>query len=128
MFSFSLGHRPGLKIQTPMKCPAWNVVELSDAAKEKRAALAGNITNAAVRLGLAQRWGMFAPHPSVVDGYPIVAARRGDGEVLDVFVDPPRPVTREKPASIMQHFPSYRWRKYFNRVEHLEPVVLVEAG
>jgi predicted DCC family thiol-disulfide oxidoreductase YuxK len=60
---------------------------------------------------LAQRWDMFAPYPWTDDGWYVITAQLHNGQTVDVFRDG-RPLTWEKPAWVVDDYPSQRWRKY----------------
>lgn len=67
----------------------------------------------AVRLD--QYWDMFAPRPLVDDNWFVIAARTGDGRVLDLFQHA-QPRTWKKPADLRDLFPAERWRKYMDEI------------
>ncbi|GAB2966765.1 hypothetical protein GCM10027048_41690 [Hymenobacter coalescens] len=58
-----------------------------------------------------QHWGMFAPTVFKDDGWYILQARTKDGRVLDLYRGG-RPVTYQKPYSVMALHKNDRWRKY----------------
>lgn len=62
-------------------------------------------------LGLAQRWGMFAPHPGTGDGWIVARATWPDGRAGDLMRDG-APVTWEKPSRLSASLPNQHWRKY----------------
>jgi hypothetical protein len=67
-------------------------------------------------LALDQRWSMFAPHPRRNEYWPLIEGRTRDGRLVDVFREQFQPPVPEAVASGMRLFPSYRWRKYVNRI------------
>jgi hypothetical protein len=69
------------------------------------------IRNAAAALRMNHVWNMFAPYPSKVDGWYILASELDDGRTIDLMRGG-RPVDWEKPKSVAGIFPNYRHRKY----------------
>jgi hypothetical protein len=66
---------------------------------------------AARAVGLDQRWTMFAPHPSRLDGWWVVSGHRPDGGLVDVWGDggPPRFAKPDDPAA---RFSDHRWMSF----------------
>ena len=94
-------------------CFVWNVSQLEqtpDIISEDSA-----IARVGFAGGMTQRWTMFAPSPPARDGYPVLAARRSDGGVEDIFRDPPAPVSFDPPADILGLFENSRWRAFLVR-------------
>jgi hypothetical protein len=78
-------------------------------------------------LYVKQRWGMFAPQPSVRDGWWIAPARLRDGSMVDLYSGR-EGVDRAKPALVSHTFSTGRWRKYMSNLvsnpdyrEHIVP-------
>jgi predicted DCC family thiol-disulfide oxidoreductase YuxK len=67
-------------------------------------------------LSLTQKWNMFAPAPSSVDGWPVVRGVTRDGTVVDVLRNKPGEPDWTRPRRIAVTYSSYRWRKYVNRL------------
>lgn len=76
-------------------------------------------------LGIGQKWSMFAPRPTVNDGWYVVKGRLADGTEIDLLkkgvpihweeADPIAsfgPVDWHKPALVSATFKTHRWRKY----------------
>lgn len=64
--------------------------------------------------GIDQNWSMFAPAPSRLDGWFVIAARRSDGTVIDLATDRPR--TSERPASLREGIRTTRELVYRRRL------------
>ena len=65
---------------------------------------------------LAQKWNMFAPAPSVHEGWYVVRGQTGRGAKVDVLHRSEGDVDFERPHSLADEFPNYRWRKYLMRL------------
>ncbi len=61
-------------------------------------------------LRIEQQWSMFAPKPTVEDGWFVIPGKLLDGSEVDLLTG--RPTTWKKPALVSATFPTYRWRKY----------------
>lgn len=79
-------------------------------------------------LGLDQRWNMFAPRPTVDDGWHVVPGTLQNGERVDLMpilrgeLDPPKEVSWEKPP-VVAYETNVRWNKYLEfmgLVEHAD--------
>lgn len=62
-------------------------------------------------LRMDQYWGMFSPNPMVHDGWYVMQAEREDGSQFDLL-DPNRSSLWDKPANVLETFPSDRWKEY----------------
>lgn len=67
-------------------------------------------------LSLNQKWNMFAPAPSVVDGWFVVRGETRDGTVVDVLKNYPTDPDFSRPENMAAEYPNYRWRKYLTRL------------
>lgn len=63
-----------------------------------------------VYLHIAQRWGMFSPHPAIVDGWYVISARLADGAHVDLLTK--RDVSWKKPDMVADMFPGLLWARY----------------
>ena len=88
-------------------------------------------------LRLDQKWGMFAPFPSVNDGWYVMPGKLRDATVVDVFkemnksrgmfggvkgisIDTLSELTWEKPDLVSSTYLSQRWRKYLMNIVQKE--------
>ena len=62
-------------------------------------------------LAIDQAWDMFAPYPLKYDGWYVVDGHLVNGTEINVL-DPGKPVSFEKPASVADMYKNERWRKY----------------
>ncbi len=68
------------------------------------------------KLGIDQRWNMFAPSPLREDGWYAISGTLADGQVINIF-DPSKPLpTIDKPANVSALYPNERWRKYLMNI------------
>jgi hypothetical protein len=67
-------------------------------------------------LSLNQKWNMFAPAPSVVDGWFVVAGETRDGSAADVLKNYPTEPDFSRPTNMAAEYGNYRWRKYLTRL------------
>jgi len=65
---------------------------------------------------LTQKWNMFAPAPSVHEGWFVVRGQTEQGGIVDVLHDRLGDVDFDRPRSLADEFPNYRWRKYLMRL------------
>ena len=100
-------------------CLAWNIDEHYRSTAD-RSAWSEALLPVFGKAGFSQRWTMFAPNPGVVDGYPVVSVRLDSSEALYLGWDGSLSETLAHPERLEQHFPSYRWRKYFVRIGRYE--------
>jgi predicted DCC family thiol-disulfide oxidoreductase YuxK len=63
-----------------------------------------------------QFWGMFAPKPSVEDGWFVIPGELIDGTKVDVFHETVGEATFEKPEVVAYEFKNARWRKYMMNI------------
>ncbi len=61
-------------------------------------------------LRLHQQWNMFAPYPSMDDGWLVVEGQLSNQTQWDVFHN--QPVSFEKPQNVADQFENVFWRKY----------------
>jgi hypothetical protein len=94
---------------------AWNIGSVYPAANMPAA-----LRWPGTQLYIGQKWEMFAT-PAIDDGWWVMPAVLHDGSEVDLFRDG-APVSWDKPASVLDTFPSERWRKMleqiWNRGEH----------
>ena len=62
-------------------------------------------------LRIDQRWDMFAPSPTIEDGWFVIPAILSDGTQIDLYKEG-KPVNHSKPKLVSSQFPNQRWRKY----------------
>lgn len=67
-------------------------------------------------LALNQKWNMFAPAPSVVDGWYVVRGETRLGTVVDVLKNRVIEPDFSRPRDLASEYPNYRWRKYLTRI------------
>lgn len=95
-------------------CLLWNLDQ--NKPRAERSDAWGVIKPAMVRAGFTQRWGMFAPYPAFTDGYPIIRVSGDLGQNHYYSLSGAFSGTWEHPERLEAYFPSYRWRKYLNRI------------
>lgn len=78
---------------------------------EKRNHLPIPVQRVALRLGLDQKWSMFAPFPRTSDGWFVMPGQLRDGTEIDIRTG--KNVTWDKPKNYASTIPSDRWRKYY---------------
>ena len=86
----------------------WNLRTV-DEAKYGRA-LPEPLKQLILAVRLDQRWNLFAPYPSLDDGWYVMPGRLADGSELDVFTG--RAVSWDKPEVVSFHLGNERWRKF----------------
>lgn len=67
---------------------------------------------------LRQRWKMFAPRPTRLDGWVSLEAHLADGRTLELVpalrrISDAPPTVNKRPESLANWYPNARWRKYF---------------
>jgi predicted DCC family thiol-disulfide oxidoreductase YuxK len=62
-------------------------------------------------LAIDQAWDMFAPYPLKYDGWYVIDGHLVNGTEVNVL-EPGKPVSFDKPASIADMYKNERWRKY----------------
>lgn len=67
-------------------------------------------------LALNQKWNMFAPAPSVIDGWYVVRGETRAGAVVDVLKNQARAPDFSRPKDLASEYANYRWRKYLTRM------------
>ena len=66
-------------------------------------------------VNLDQRWGMFSPTPTKMDGWHIVYGERFNGNKVDLWgTDFTKPL--EKPESVADTYKNFRWRKFLGGI------------
>lgn len=66
-------------------------------------------------LRLDQKWNMFGPHPSKIDGWYVIPGQLKNGTEVDLFKNG-QPVSWQKPQLISADYSSHRWRKYMTAI------------
>ena len=61
---------------------------------------------------LMQKWSMFAPAPSRVDGWYVIRGETAKGAPVDVLRGRPGEPDFARPAALADEYGTYRWRKY----------------
>ncbi len=69
------------------------------------------VRNVAASFRMNHVWNMFAPYPSRMDGWYILASELDDGRTIDLLRNG-KPVDWSKPENVSEIFPNYRHRKY----------------
>ncbi len=83
-----------------------------DSLKPRNATwLPAGVNEIARQVGLDQRWSMFAPHPSRVDGWFVLSGRHADGLLVDLQRKEGAP-RWTKPADVGAQYPNHRWMGY----------------
>jgi predicted DCC family thiol-disulfide oxidoreductase YuxK len=78
--------------------------------------LHGALTPAFRLLRVDQLWDMFAPFPSLEDGWFVIPGKLADGREIDLM-HPERPaVSYDKPRRVAREWPDIRWHKYLERI------------
>ncbi len=65
---------------------------------------------------LDQRWNMFAPRPTFIDGWYVIPGWLGNGTPVDVYNAAETAPSLEKPRYVVDSYKTYRWRKYLSRL------------
>ncbi|PIT98066.1 MAG: hypothetical protein COT71_02560 [Candidatus Andersenbacteria bacterium CG10_big_fil_rev_8_21_14_0_10_54_11] len=65
--------------------------------------------------GLQQQWGMFAPAPSIEDGWYVIPGKLANSREVDLFRGG-KEVTYEKPHWVAYTYQDKRWQKYMNNL------------
>jgi len=66
-------------------------------------------------VNLDQRWGMFSPSPTGLDGWHIIYGERNNGDKVDLWgTDFTNPY--KKPESIADTYKNFRWRKFLGTI------------
>jgi predicted DCC family thiol-disulfide oxidoreductase YuxK len=76
------------------------------------------IRSVATTLKLDQKWNMFAPAPSRMDGWFVVRGTTRDGTVVDVLNNRVGEPEWGRPKRLADEYSSYRWRKYLIRMKN----------
>lgn len=71
-------------------------------------------------LGFSQHWGMFAPQPPTLDGFPVLVATTPSG-AEDAWREDGAAVSFETPDDVVGLFPTTRWRAYVIRAAYSPP-------
>ena len=93
----------------------WNMRHVSPRVDE---AFPAALEQSMFRIGLNQKWGMFAPTPPTDDGYPEVVALTPAPGDLNLWARPHAGIG--PPERWFDPFPSHRWRKYLNNLRILD--------
>lgn len=83
-----------------------------DSLPSQKGILPGWLRDTMLITRLEQRWGMFAPHPLILDGYYVIPGTLGDGTKVDVFRGTLGEPGFEKPDDVAGTYRNQRWRKY----------------
>lgn len=83
----------------------WNITSLPQTFTMSKP-----LANLCLFLHIDQYWNMFAPYPSIDDGWYIIPAKLKNGKVIDFFTN--RPTTWKKPPLISSMYKDERWAKY----------------
>ncbi|MEO5863308.1 MAG: DCC1-like thiol-disulfide oxidoreductase family protein, partial [Burkholderiales bacterium] len=78
--------------------------------------LPGQLREVRDTLALNQKWNMFAPTPSVVDGWYVVRGETRAGTAVDVLRNRVGEPNFTRPKDLASEYPNYRWRKYLTRL------------
>ena len=99
-------------------CFVWNLDQ--NQAHSERSEWLKAAAPVAQKIGLAQRWNMFAPKPALKDGYPIISVTSKLGEEFHVTSGGSFTESNQHPERLESYYSTYRWRKYFNRIAKYE--------
>lgn len=94
----------------------WNLTTVSSVA------MPTGVRPASLLLGLNQKWSMFAPRPTVNDGWYIVPGTLKNGSQVDLMsvvrgdYDPSEEVSWEKPEVVAYTDHTEHWRKYLEAI------------
>lgn len=67
-------------------------------------------------LNIYQRWNMFAPRPTKVDGWYVIKGWLEDGRTVDLHKMRVGKTTFDKPEYVADYYGNYRWRKYLTNL------------
>lgn len=90
----------------------WNLTTVTSIA------MPTGVRSLGVFLGLEQRWNMFAPRPTIDDGWYVIPGTLKNGQRVDLMsvvrydFDPPKGVSWEKPPVVAYTDNNEHWRKY----------------
>lgn len=87
------------------------------------------VTTVGQTLNLNQKWGMFAPYPSLDDGWYVMVGTLKDGSQVDVF-NPNQSVSWDKPELVSATYKNQRWRKFLGErlLEHQDALAPIFAS
>lgn len=86
----------------------WNLREWNE---ERWSVMPASWNRVARFTGLDQRWDMFAPYPTVDDGWFVMRGVLRDRTVVDLWTMSAG-ISQEKPDRVSHHYVNQRWRKY----------------
>ena len=106
----------------------WNVDE--NHSRRDRSEWLKALAPALSKMGLSQRWIMFAPNPPLTDGYAVISLRDDLDREIYLTADGSLNEAVEHPERLERYFSSWRWLKYFNRIAKYKGkkrIVLIES-
>ena len=82
------------------------------------------------RIGrIDQRWDMFAPYPITTSSFPAILGKLRSGAPANLYPKTTNSLTWKPPSNFYHLYDSYRWRKYYGRVNgHRNNVVRNALG
>ncbi|MGK7885679.1 MAG: HTTM domain-containing protein [Crocosphaera sp.] len=89
----------------------WNINSLSP----KNFTVPSEIKTFSRAFGLIQSWNMFAPTPSLSDGWYVIPGTLENGQKVDVY-NGGQSITWERPKNLAKTYTRARWRKYLERI------------
>lgn len=92
----------------------WNIRTLDPERFGKYVPAAVDSVGFALRLD--QAWDMFAPQPTIDDGWFVIEGELMNGEIVDLFRDG-APLTLDKPEYVLKWIRNRRWGKYLMRLK-----------
>ncbi len=92
----------------------FNVYELP----EVRAKMPRHVEQIARSVRIDQRWDMFAPYPIVYSTYPAIRGKLRNGAPANLYPKTSAAVNWTPPENFYPLYDSYRWRKYYGRVNN----------
>ncbi|MBI3556377.1 MAG: hypothetical protein HY074_08960, partial [Deltaproteobacteria bacterium] len=87
---------------------AWNVSTLGQGP----AALPKWLQKAVYAVRLDQDWGFYSPYPYKDDGWYVIPAVLGNGNIVDLFGDNGHALTWTRPASLAGQYPNQHWAAF----------------
>src|SRR3989344_4253775 len=85
----------------------WNINTLS----QYKNSMPEQLRPLGIVLGINQKWALFAPDPSILGGWFVIAARLKDGTYYDVYNNRPT-ISFDMPPQVTETYRSARWQRF----------------
>ena len=94
-----------------------------------RARMPSHVEHIARAGRIDQRWDMFAPYPITTSSFPVIPGQLRSGASANLYPKTTHSVAWNPPSRFYELYDSYRWRKYYGRVNgHRNNVVRNALG